>query len=75
MRTAFSDSGNGRQKNMRPAFWVVKIFEARTDMCLPAIAVESLSLPFNALQDRAIAAAHGGVFIVVHFRVNDLVKA
>ena len=34
-----------------------------------------LTLPVNALQDRAVTAAHGGILIEIHFRINDLVKA
>jgi len=38
-------------------------------------AMGSLLSRLNALQDRAIMAAHGGILIVIHFRINDLVKA
>jgi len=36
---------------------------------------ESLSLLVDALQDRAVTAAHGGVPVEIHFRIDNLVKA
>ena len=40
-----------------------------------APARKSLFLIVNALQDRAVTAAHGGIPVEVHFRIDNLVKA
>ena len=37
-------------------------------------AMGSLLSRLNALQDRAIMAAHGGILIVIHFRIKGAVR-
>ncbi|BCG84614.1 hypothetical protein MesoLj113c_07240 [Mesorhizobium sp. 113-3-9] len=44
-------------------------------VCVGLARLRSLFFPVNALQDRAVTVAHGGIPVEIHFRINDLVKA